>query len=132
MYNKITLKTIIFSLCIVFAIIIGGIIYFKFNPEEHLFFPKCSFLVLTGLKCPGCGSQRTIHALLHADIRSAFSYNALVMLSIPYLLILIVGKIIRFFKPYSKFAIYSQHPYIIRSFFIIVILFWITRNIFDF
>jgi len=132
MYNKITLKIIIFSLCIVCAIIIGSIIYFNFNPEEHLFFPKCSFLILTGLKCPGCGSQRTIHALLHADIHSAFSYNALVVLTIPYLLILIAGKIVQFINPYSKFAIKLQHPYIIWSFFIIVILFWITRNIFDF
>lgn len=132
MRNKITLKTIIFSLCIAFVVIIGGIIYFNYNPEEHLFFPKCSFLSLTGLKCPGCGSQRTIHALLHADINSAFSYNALIILSIPYLLILITGKIARFFNPSSKFAVSLNHPYVIRSFLIIVILFWITRNIFDF
>ena len=132
MHTKITLKITIFSICIVLICIIGSIIYFKFNPEEHLFFPKCSFLALTGLKCPGCGSQRTLHALLHADIRSAFSYNALIILSIPYLIILIVAKVTYFFNPHSKFAVRLQHPYIIWSFFIIVILFWITRNIFGF
>lgn len=132
MHKKRITKTLVFCLCITLLIVIGGIVYFKYNPADHTFFPKCSFLTLTGLKCPGCGSQRTIHALLHFDIHSAFSYNALIMLSIPYLMMLITGKIAQFFNPHSKFALKLQHPYIIWSFFAIVILFWVTRNIFDF
>ena len=36
-----------------------------FNPEESSFFPPCLFHSATGLKCPGCGSQRAIYLLLH-------------------------------------------------------------------
>ena len=132
MHKKTIIKTLVFCLCITLLIVIGGIVYFKYNPADHLFFPKCPSLTLTGLKCPGCGSQRTIHALLHFDIYSAFSYNALLVLLIPYLLIVIASRITQFFNPYSKFALRIHHPYIIWSFFVIVIIFWITRNIFDF
>lgn len=132
MHRKISIKIIIFYLVILLIGVIGCIIYFKYNPEQHHFFPKCSFLTLTGLKCPGCGSQRTIHALLHLDIHSAFSHNALIIFSIPYILVLIIGKIIQFFNPYSRFALLLQHSFIIWSYFIIVVLFWIARNIFGF
>ena len=29
--------------------------YSSFSPEDSTWFPKCIFLQLTGLKCPGCG-----------------------------------------------------------------------------
>ncbi len=60
--------------------------YFLFDPAASGFFPKCPFYVLTGLKCPGCGSQRAIHALLHLQVGRAFSENPLMVISIPYLL----------------------------------------------
>ena len=39
-------------------------------------FPKCLFFSLTGLQCPGCGSQRALHSLLHLDLVAALRYNA--------------------------------------------------------
>ena len=53
-------------------------IYFRFNPDENPF-PRCPFLSLTGLFCPGCGSQRAIHALLHGDLSTTLAYNPLVI-----------------------------------------------------
>ncbi len=41
--------------------------------------------MLTGWDCPGCGSQRAIHALLHGELRQAFFHNPLMTLSLPYL-----------------------------------------------
>jgi hypothetical protein len=49
-------------------------------------YPVCPFYAITGLYCPGCGTLRCLHALLHADVRSAIGYNALTVLLLPLLL----------------------------------------------
>lgn len=64
-------------------------IYFCFDPTTTPF-PRCIFFSLTGWKCPGCGSQRAIHSLLHLDFAAAWQYNAFFLLTIPYLLMLFV------------------------------------------
>ena len=38
--------------------------------------PPCPTKSLLGIVCPGCGSARMIYSLLHGDLRSALSYNA--------------------------------------------------------
>lgn len=48
--------------------------------------PQCVFLHVTGLQCPGCGSQRALHALLHGHLAEAFSQNALLVVLGPVLL----------------------------------------------
>ncbi|MFN0215317.1 MAG: DUF2752 domain-containing protein [Saprospiraceae bacterium] len=59
------------------------VVYFFLDPNSH-FFPKCPFLWLSGWKCPGCGSQRAIHHLLHGDFLGAFRVNFLFVLALPY------------------------------------------------
>ena len=61
-----------------------GVVYYLMNPLDCKFAPKCPFWLLTGLKCPGCGSQRALHALLHGDILQAMRYNVLFLPSIIY------------------------------------------------
>ncbi|MDR3269438.1 MAG: DUF2752 domain-containing protein [Tannerella sp.] len=114
------------------AILTGGIIYYLFDPEASVLFPKCPFLMLTGVKCPGCGSQRTVHALLHGDFCGAFLQNALLVCTLPYLFLLIAARVIRHFSPGSAFPVRIQQPIIIRTYFVLVILFWTTRNLFGF
>ena len=75
------------------TLIIGGaaaaVTYGLFDPAKYAFFPKCPFLLLTGgLRCPGCGSQRAIHSLLHLNLKEAFLYNPMVIISIPFLVLL--------------------------------------------
>ena len=123
---------ILYAACVIAVLIAGGVVYFSYNPTESVFFPKCPFLLLTGLKCPGCGSQRAIHALLHIDILSAFRHNALLLFSIPYIILLLIAKIVQYFTPISTFPAKIQHVNIIWFFLAFVILFWITRNIWDF
>ena len=69
---------------IVFFLILA--FYFIFNPVEVGFMPKCVFHHVTGLQCMGCGAQRMIHALLHADFIGAFRANALLFISLPFIL----------------------------------------------
>jgi hypothetical protein len=68
------------------GIVSFGILYYHFDPAVYGFFPKCPFLSLTGLECPGCGSQRAMHAMIHLNLKEAFSYNPLLVISIPYIL----------------------------------------------
>jgi hypothetical protein len=58
------------------------LLYF-FAPTEHPFYPRCVFHSVTGLACPGCGSLRAVHNLLHGDFAAAFRLNPLMMILLP-------------------------------------------------
>jgi hypothetical protein len=53
------------------------------DPATAAWMPPCMWRVMTGWLCPGCGSARALHALLHADIAAAFSFNPLVVAFAP-------------------------------------------------
>ena len=57
------------------------------DPSEATSFPVCPFYAATGMYCPGCGTLRCLHALLHLDLRSALDYNALTVLFVPMLVV---------------------------------------------
>jgi hypothetical protein len=59
-----------------------GVLYF-FAPTEHPFYPRCVFHSITGLACPGCGSLRAVHNLLHGEFAAAFRLNPLMMVLLP-------------------------------------------------
>lgn len=61
------------------------------------------FHELTGWQCPGCGSQRMIHSLLHGDFAAAWHYNALLLILIPVLAIMLFLELTknRFPKAYT-------------------------------
>jgi hypothetical protein len=129
---KISRKIGIYAVIVLTGTMLAGLLYFRFNPAGSPLFPKCPFLLLTGLKCPGCGSQRAIHALLHLDFRAAWSQNALLIASLPYLFLLIAAQVTRFFSPYATFPVRIQRPAVIWTYLAIVLLFWVTRNVFGF
>lgn len=56
---------------------------FLFDPAGSAFFPPCPFHWATGWHCPGCGSLRAAHLLLHGDAPAALRMNPLMVLSIP-------------------------------------------------
>lgn len=112
------------------AVVVVALIYFMFNPAVCGFFPKCSFYVLTGFKCPGCGSQRAIHSLLHLDVVSAVKYNFMLVFSIPFVLLLGYAEIRRVSNP-GFYAKVNNQTSILAAFFLVV-GWWIFRNIFDF
>lgn len=66
-----------------------AIFYFIVDPGMSHVVPQCVFHRLTGLDCPGCGSQRMVHDLLHADFRRAWHHNAFLLCLTPVILIYI-------------------------------------------
>src|SRR5687768_1822652 len=68
----------------------GTAYLFIFEPGKSGFFPICPFRALTGLTCPGCGSTRALHRLLHGDMVAAFEFNPFLVLSLPFLAYVLV------------------------------------------
>lgn len=110
------------------AVVAMGLLYVFAEPSSGLY-PRCLFKTLTGLSCPGCGSQRAIHSLLHGDFRAAFGYNALFIIEIPLLAILAVVNHAGSRLPRLQ-RFLNARSFIL--FILATIIIWtIVRNIFD-
>lgn len=116
-------------LIIAILLLVGGLFYYLFSPEESNLFPKCTFHTMTGFDCPGCGSQRAIHHLLHLRVKEAFFCNPLLLLVIPYIILCIYLEYFGGKKRFPKLrrTIYSKTA--IWGILIIILLFWIGRNL---
>lgn len=121
-------RTLIIILAIA-ALLVFGIIYYALDPSQSGVFPRCTFLTLTGYKCPGCGSQRAIHALLHGDVVGAFKYNALLLISIPWIALCLYAETQRIRNPRLYTRINA--PQLMWIFLATVLLWWLLRNIFN-
>lgn len=107
-----------------------AVIYFMYDPAESEYFPKCPFYALTGLKCPGCGSQRAIHQLFNGNIGGAFIVHPILVLAIPYLLAAVYFEYMGGKKryPVMRKRLFGAKACI--TILAIVIVYWILRNIF--
>jgi hypothetical protein len=106
---------------------IGATYLFLFEPGKTGFFPICPFRAITGFTCPGCGSTRGLHRLLHGDVVAAFELNPLLILSLPFL----VYALLR----YTNAALRDQplkgnqlNAKYIWLLFGVIMFFWIYRN----
>ena len=117
------------AITLVLFFLAGLVVLYHFNPLQASFYPPCPFHLLTGLHCPGCGSTRALHALLHGRIREAFGYNPLLFVTLSLvgyeaLRILFARKGIRLFSPLGS-------PFFSRLFLIVILLFTVLRNLPD-
>lgn len=105
--------------------------YYNNDPEAAKgegFFPRCFFNLATGLHCPGCGSQRATHDLLHLRIGQALQHNVIIVI----LAILLLSKVYAVFtKKYAPHYYYNlgHKSYFTYGVLGVVILYWILRNI---
>lgn len=95
----------------------GLVFLYLYNPQDISFFPRCPFYALTGYKCPGCGTLRAIHALLHLRFSEALRLNPLLLAAIP----VVVGMLLS-----RRFA---TNVVVGRVVFAVIIIYWIGRNI---
>jgi hypothetical protein len=112
------------------AIILAGVVTLSFfNPEKTIWLPKCPFYLLTGFQCPACGTQRALYHLLHFNMHKAFCYNPFLVISMPYALLLIA---VTWFDPKGKLKKLKKicySPIIIKTYLVLIIGWWIIRNI---
>lgn len=100
---------------------------FLFEPGKSGFFPGCPFRGLTGLACPGCGSTRGLHCLLHGQVTAAFEFNPLLILALPFFLY----GLLRYThaalrgRPGKWPQLEVRHSWML---FAVIVSFWIFRN----
>ena len=116
-------------LLVVALLLVFGLIYYSLDPSQSGLFPQCAILKFTGYKCPGCGSQRAIHALLNGDVAGAFRYNALLLVAVPWIAVCLYAESRRTRNP----RLYARlnAPLLAWMLFIVVVLWWLLRNIFN-
>ncbi len=105
----------------------GALLLFILEPGKSAIFPGCPFRALTGFTCPGCGTTRAFHRLLHGDLSAAFQFNPLFVLSLPFLLYFLLNytnTVLRG-RPIPKNTLAAKY---IWALFGIVLFFWIFRN----
>ncbi len=115
---------------IVFTVLtLLAILYKLYNPLNSNLFPKCPFRSITGYRCPGCGSQTSIHYLLNFDLKNAVRANLLFILSIPYVLTGFVFDLIK--SPGEKVLKWRKILFGTKAIYVVltvIISFWILRN----
>ena len=121
-------RTLVITLVIAVLLVLG-FIYYVLDPATSNVFPQCTFLSFTGYKCPGCGSQRAIHALLNGDVKEAFGYNAMLLVAIPWIALCLYAESQRIRRP-RRYARLNA-PLLVWSFLVMVLAWWLLRNIFD-
>ena len=115
------------ALLIWLSIAIGATYLFIFEPGKSGFFPACPFRMLTGFTCPGCGSTRGLHRLLHGDIVSALEFNPLMVLSLPFLLYALVRYTAAAVsgRPLQRHNLDAKYIWMLFG---VIMSFWIFRN----
>jgi hypothetical protein len=112
----------------IWLLLIAGAIYlFVFEPGRTGFFPVCLFRLVTGLTCPGCGTTRALHEIMHGHFLEAFMLNPLLLLALPLLLFAFVRYSLMVLRGGIPRKNALPAPYIYALFFIVV-GFWIFRN----
>ncbi len=109
------------------TLVVAGVYLFIFEPGRSGFFPLCPFRALTGFTCPGCGTTRGLHQLLHGNLTAAVKLNPLMVAVMPFLFYALVrhtaSVILR--RPVKGNIVPANYIYALFGF---VLFFWIFRN----
>lgn len=120
--KKLLINTLVLGLAAVLVLV-----YYQFDPVKSSLFVACPLKSVTGYDCPGCGSQRAFHALLHFRLGEAFRYNPLfvvvLMLLVVWLLLCVKNNKVRDWL----LTFFRSRGFIITAL-IIVLLFSLFRN----
>ena len=112
----------------ILSVLAAGAAYlFVFEPGKTGFFPICLFRFFTGFTCPGCGTTRALHAILHGHFLTAFMLNPLFLLAIPFILFAFLRYTVIVMRGGVPPPNSLPAPYIYALFFV-VLSFWIFRN----
>ena len=107
--------------------LVGMIVWHYRMPVMNLM-PPCSFRIVTGLYCPGCGGRRSVAALGKGEFLTALRMNLLVY-PLAIFLLWVMVQLLRSEWSQSKYHsadISARTGWVICWF---VLAFWILRNI---
>ena len=107
----------------------GGLLLYFHNPQDSKIIAPCPFHYLTGLYCPGCGSMRGLHNLLHGNIFKVFDYNPLMVLSMPLIIYLLLAELEIKIKGKILFPKKTFSSFFYIALLVIIIVFLILKKI---
>ena len=108
---------------------LGGLaLLYSYDPAGSTPYPQCPFHALTGLHCPGCGTLRALHQLLHGNVLTALGLNPLMALSMPFLGYAFLSKASLAVRGVSLPGVFIQPAWIWMLFWTVV-LSWTLRNV---
>ncbi len=64
------------------AVVFAAALFF-FDPATARFYPPCLITAIFGRECPGCGSLRAAHQLLHGNLAAAWALNKPIVVGLP-------------------------------------------------
>lgn len=103
-------------------------LYFRLDPARYPF-PRCLVQWLTGLHCPGCGTQRALHALLHGHVAQAIGFNLLAALYAPVVVCGLLEEARHKLTAAPRRLTFLQHPWFGWGTVAVVVLFTVLRNL---
>jgi hypothetical protein len=113
----------------IIVLTLAALIYLRlFNPATTGLFPPCPFRFLTGLNCPGCGTLRGLHQLLHGHPIAALDLNPLLILGLPFMLYIFLSYALVALRGRGLPKAFIPSP-LIWAMFWVIISFWILRNV---
>jgi len=112
------------------TIAIALIILYFFDPASSTsnIYPPSPFRALTGLYCPGCGTLRGLHQLLHGHFLAALGLNPLMVVSAPFLVYAYASYSLRVMTGRSLPQVFIPAVWIWRLLAVIV-SYWFLRNL---
>lgn len=110
------------------VIAFGAAVLYRWNPATAGFYPICPFFALTGWYCPGCGSLRALHQLLHGNLGTAFDLNPLLVIALPFVVWEIAARL-RGRPGWRPLSSASMPAAWVRAMAVILIAFGFLRNL---
>ena len=101
---------------------VGAWVLYTFAPTAYGFYPSCPFKLITGLECPGCGTTRALHHLLHGRVAEAFRFNPMLFVLMAVALCA-VPAVVRGEQPR-----FLQQTWFAWTAFFVLTGYWIVRN----
>jgi len=94
------------------------------DPRTAWFAPRCPFRLVTGLFCPGCGTGRALHAIVHGDLAAAVRLNVLAVAAIPVFLALALRAALVPERPLPRPPLWLQ-----LAVYLLLVSFLVARNL---
>ena len=114
------------------ALFLGGLVLavgLHVIDPAHVNGPVCPFLAITGLYCPGCGTLRCLHALLHGDLRTAAGSNVMTLLLLPVIVVAWVATGIAALGGRPVPVLARVPRWVGPAIVIATVTFWVLRNV---
>ena len=116
------------SVLLTFPAVGAVALLYTVDPRVPGNYPPCFFLYFTGCYCPGCGTLRAMHRMLHGDATGALGYNVLAVLVSPILFAVGIDGVARSFGSRLLPAI-NVSPRVAWAALAVIVGFWVLRNV---